>query len=158
MQVALLIGAGVAFVAAFALRALRPERAAWAWAAFGAGVLLAGAAFFAPGLLEGDPDVDVAVSIAAPRDGAVVAAGRPVTIEAVLSGAEVATSATDTTGGHLHLYVDGRLRSMPYSTTVKVELKPGPHELTVEFVDLRHVSFDPPVTATVEVEAEKKKG
>ena len=153
MQPALLIGAGIAFVAAFALRALKPELGGLAWVAFGAGVALAAAAFVLPAVVG--TDSDVTVSIVAPRDGAVVPAGRPLEIEADLVGADVATSATDTSGGHLHLYVDGKLRSMPYSTTAEVELDPGRHELTVEFVDLEHISFDPPVTATVEVEAKR---
>ena len=55
--------------------------------------------------------------------------------------------------GHLHLYVDGKLQQMPYSTRTEVTLPPGPHELRVEYVDSRHVSFNPEVSWTVYVTA-----
>jgi hypothetical protein len=42
---------------------------------------------------------------------------------------------------------------MPYSTRTEVTLPPGPHELRVEYVDSRHVSFNPEVSWTVYVTA-----
>lgn len=55
--------------------------------------------------------------------------------------------------GYLPLYLDGDLWRMPYSTTAKITLTPGVHDLKVESVDPRHVSYDPPIAAAVEVEA-----
>lgn len=69
-----------------------------------------------------------------------------------LGGADIASSPDDD-GGHLHLYVDGELQQMPYSTTMQVRLKPGAHEIEVEYVDEEHVSYDPPFTARVSVRA-----
>ena len=78
------------------------------------------------------------------------------TVEADVEGAELASSMTDTSAGHLHVYVDGKVVSMPISTTSTVVLKPGPQEIEVECVDPNHASLDPPVIDSVEVTAEKK--
>jgi hypothetical protein len=101
----------------------------------------------------GSPASDAAVSIVRPQAGERVPAGAPVEVEVALTGGEIATSPADREGGHLHLYVDGRLQQMPYSTVAEVELDPGPHTLRVEYVDNRHLSFDPEIDATVEVTA-----
>jgi len=96
---------------------------------------------------------DARVAVVEPRTASVVPAGQPVKVIAALQGARLATSPQDTEGGHLHLYVDRKLQQMPYSNEATVTLEPGRHELTVEFVDARHVSYDPPVDDTVEVAA-----
>ena len=96
---------------------------------------------------------EATVTVVAPGAGASVPAGQPVTVTAALEGARLATSPQDTEGGHLHLYVDRKLQQMPYSNEATVTLEPGRHELTVEYVDARHVSYDPPVDDTVEVTA-----
>lgn len=98
---------------------------------------------------------DITVSIIEPAKGATVTAGKPVTVEADLEGAELAESMNDTSAGHIHVYVDGKIASMPLSTTSTVVLKPGDHEIEVEYVDPDHKSLDPPVIASVEVTAEK---
>ena len=95
------------------------------------------------------------VSIQAPKSGATVAAGQPVTVQAQVTGVELAKSMSDTSAGHLHVYVDGKIASMPLTTTSTVVLKPGPHEIEVEYVDPNHVSLDPPVIDSVQVTAEK---
>lgn len=151
MQIALLIAAGVAFVAAFVLRSAKTDNGAFAWAAFGAGIVLAAAAFVAPNVFK--PTTDVTIAITAPEEGAVVAAGERFPVEVDVTGGKVASSEASSSGGHLHLYVDGRLLSMPYSTKANVKLEPGTHEVTVEYVDLQHASFDPPIQANVTVEA-----
>ncbi len=96
---------------------------------------------------------EASVAVVEPGTGASVPAGQPVTVTAALEGGRLATSPQDNEGGHLHLYVDRKLQQMPYSTEATVTLEPGRHELTVEYVDARHVSFDPPVDDTVEVTA-----
>jgi hypothetical protein len=52
--------------------------------------------------------------------------------------------------------VDGAVTSnMTPTTTPKIDaLKPGPHELTVEYVGPDHISYKPRVTDTIEIEAE----
>ncbi|MGH2679734.1 MAG: DUF4399 domain-containing protein [Actinomycetota bacterium] len=94
------------------------------------------------------------VRIVEPRAGEEVTAQQPVGVSVELEGGQLAVSPSDTTGGHLHLYVDGMLRQMlPSSTETQVTLDPGRHTLTVEYVDSRHVSFDPEVTTTTHVRA-----
>lgn len=46
-----------------------------------------------------------------------------------------------------------KLQQMPSSTTMEVTFEPGTHDLTVEYVDLQQVSFDPPVEDTIKVDA-----
>ena len=151
MQIPLLIVAGLAFIAAFALRATKPDKAAFAWIAFAVGTVLAVAAVVAPRLATDD----VKLEIVAPAEGATVAAGEAFEVEVEVEGAEIATSATDLTAGHIHVFVDGELDQMPSSSVAEVSLKPGTHEITVEYVDPEHLALDPPVRATVEVTAEK---
>jgi hypothetical protein len=54
--------------------------------------------------------------------------------------------------GHLHLYANGRAVGMYSETRFEVELPPGKYVLQVEFTGADHLSFDPPVADTVEVE------
>lgn len=152
MQIALLIGAGVAFLGAFVYRSIKPDQTGLAWRLFAAGALLAAASFIVPGLGGG---TDVTVGFASPQDDDTVPAGEPVTIEVDLEGGELATSASDA-GGHLHIFVDGSVISMPSTTTTEVDLEPGEHELRVEYVDFGHASYDPPVQETITVTATGK--
>lgn len=118
-----------------------------------AGVLALALGFIMPSLGGGGGDSDAVVSIVQPTNGAEVPAGNPVVVRVAVQNGSIATSATDTSGGHLHLYVDEQLQQMPYSNETLVTLQPGPHDLRVEYVDNRHVSFDPPIAATVTVTA-----
>ena len=154
MQIPLLIAAGVALIAAFALRATKPDKAGFAWTAFAVGAVLAIAAVVVPRLATDD----VTIEIVAPAAGATVPAGQPFQVEAEVRGAEVAKSATDLNAGHIHIYVDGELEQMPMSTVAEIALKPGAHDITVEYVDPEHLALDPPVRATVEVTAERGGG
>ena len=153
MLIPLLIAAGVAFIAAFALRATKPDKVGLAWGAFAVGVVLAAAAVIVPRV--GGPDVTIA--IVAPEEGATVAAGEPVQVEVEVTGAEVASSPTDISAGHVHLSVDGDLALMASGTTGMVRLEPGTHEITAEFVDEEHLKLDPPIRATIEVTAERER-
>ena len=151
MQMALLIAAGVAFVGAFVFRSVKPDKVGPAWALFAAGALLAAAAFIVPNLGGG---TDAKVSFSSPKDGETVPANVPISIAVNLEGGELATSSSDA-GGHLHIFVDGSVISMPSTLATEVELEPGEHELRVEYVDLQHASYDPPVEETITVTAEK---
>lgn len=117
-----------------------------------AGVIVLSLGFIVPSI-GGGGGSDAVVSIVEPSNGAQVAAGAPVTVRVAIQNGELATSATDQSGGHLHLYVDGALQQMPYSNETQVTMEPGPHQLRVEYVDNRHVSFSPPIAATVTVTA-----
>lgn len=152
MQIALLIAAGAAFLGAFVFRSIKPDQTGLAWGLFAAGALLASASFIVPDL---GGDTDATVGFASPQDGDTVPAGEPVTIEVDLEGGELATSASDA-GGHLHIFVDGSVISMPSTTTTEVDLEPGEHELRVEYVDFGHASYDPPVQETITVTATGK--
>lgn len=152
MQIALLIAAGVAFLGAFAFRSVKPDKVGPAWALFAAGALLAAAAFIVPNLSGGS---DATVGFASPQDGDTVPAGQPIPVEIDLEGGELATSGSDA-GGHLHIFVDGSVISMPSTTTAEIDLEPGEHELRVEYVDVQHASYDPPIQETITVTAEKR--
>lgn len=102
--------------------------------------------------LTRSPTVHGHVLIVEPDNGSQVQAERPLEVEARVD-APLASSASDRTGGHLHLYVDDKLQQMPYSTRAEVVLKPGRHRIRVEYVDNRHASFNPPVEDSVVVEA-----
>lgn len=98
---------------------------------------------------------DVSVAFAAPEDGSTVAAGEPVEVEIRLDGAELTeeTTGKDPRTGHIHIFVDGDLESMPYTLTPNVTLEPGEHELEVEFVAADHSQFEPRITDAITVEA-----
>ena len=151
MQIALLIAAGVAFVGAFVFRSIKPDKIGPPWALFIAGAILVVLGLLVPRLGGG---TDAEVGFASLRDGATVPANEPFDIEIDLEGGELATS-NSSSGGHLHIYVDGSVVSMPSTTTAEVTLEPGEHELRVEYVDFQHASFDPPVQETISVTAEK---
>ena len=118
-----------------------------------AGVLVLALGFIVPSL-GGGGGSDAVVSIVEPSNGARVDAETPVTVRVALQNASIATSPTDTTGGHLHLFLDGQLQQMPYTMEAQIQVTPGAHQLRVEFVDSRHVPFDPPVQSSVTLTAE----
>lgn len=101
-----------------------------------------------------DEHQDASVTIESPADGATVAANEPVPVEVTLEGAELASETTDESGGHLHVLVDGETLEMIPTLDVEVELEPGDHEVTVEYVGADHQPLDPPVADSVTVSAE----
>jgi hypothetical protein len=151
MQTALLIAGGLAFVGAFVFRSVKPDKIGPPWALFIAGAILIALAFIVPSL-EGGTDAEV--GFAFPQDGATVPANEPFDVEIDLTGGELASSPSDS-GGHLHIFVDGSVISMPSTTTAEVTLEPGEHELRVEYVDIQHASYDPPIQETITVTAER---
>ena len=151
MQIALWVLAGAAFLGAFVYRSVRPDKVAPAWGLFALGAAFAVAAFIVPSL---DGGTEARVAFSQPQDAATVPAREPIPIEIELTGGEIATSGSDS-GGHLHVFVDGSVISMPSTTTTEITLDPGEHELKVEYVDFQHAGFDPPVQQTITVTAEK---
>ncbi len=97
----------------------------------------------------------IEVAIQEPSAGAEVRANRPMRLDVRLTGGRIVSSTTSEApnGGHLHLYVDGEIVSMPTTARPSVELKPGTHTITVEFVDVQHRPFDPPISDQVRVTA-----
>ena len=115
------------------------------------GIALVTGAFAVPKLTAGSRPSDAHVQIAAPEEGAEVAAGQPVNVTIDLTHGDLARSPSAKSGGHMHFYVDGDIRSMPYSLQAQVTFDPGEHTLRVEYVNLEHKSFDPPVEDEVTV-------
>jgi hypothetical protein len=95
------------------------------------------------------PTTNARLAIVSPAEGDVVPAGK-VPVEVSLTGGKLAGvgSTTNTAGeGHLHLALDGRLVSMTGEATQTVELPPGEHTLTAEYVANDHAPFCRRVTA-----------
>jgi hypothetical protein len=149
--VILLLGAGVAY-AGVRLGARKPAMGVWA-----KGLTVFGIALVAAGLVidasSGPAASGASVRIVQPSAGAEVPAGEPIDVVVKVANGALALSPEDTRGGHLHLSVDGVVRQMSSSTQARVTLEPGTHELTVEYVDARHVSFQPAVVTSIEVRA-----
>lgn len=99
---------------------------------------------------------DATITITSPSDGDEVPAGEVIPIDVEVDGGEITTDTAtdDPSKGHLHVYIDGQLASMPMGDAAEVEFpEPGQYELTVEFTRADHRSFDPPVLSKVTVTA-----
>ena len=147
----LLLGLGF-LVAAFFFRPSQVGNARTAVICLIVGIGLAGASVAVPRLSPAQT-TNARVNIVAPAEGAEVPAREPVAIRVEIQNGKVAASTKDTKSGHLHVYVDDQLQSMPYSLNTKVTLTPGTHEVKIEYVDSQHLSFSPPVVDTVTVTA-----
>jgi hypothetical protein len=112
-----------------------------------AGLLVAAGSFLVGGP-EAAPAGAASVTIVAPEDGATVPAGA--------EGVELSSDfeAEDAGVGHLHVFVDGELVSMPATATPQIELEPGEHRVMVELTQANHASFEPKVTDEITVTAE----
>ena len=119
-------------------------------------VLFVGAFTFFGGDAPTKAPADVAVSIEFPEDGSTVPANEDLLVKAGLEGAELTdeTSGTDPRKGHIHVYVDDRMVSMPTTLESNITLEPGDHTITVEYVGADHGQFEPRVLASVDVTAE----
>ena len=145
----LLVLLGLAAVAAaLGLRARGKARdlGVWALLVVGAGVAVLGF------VSTGEKRPDVTLTLVRPDPGSSVRPDQPIPVLIDVQGGKVATSPTDS-GGHLHLSVDGALEQMPYGTTAEVRLPRGTHTLRVEYVDNKHVSYDPPIAVEVRLHA-----
>ena len=99
---------------------------------------------------------DVAISITSPADNEVVPANEKLNVQVELDNAELTTETqgTDPRLGHIHIYVDGSVVSMPTELNADIELEPGEHDLMVEYVAADHSRFEPPITDEVTVDAD----
>jgi len=101
----------------------------------------------------------VTISIDEPEGGGTVPAGEELILSVAIEDGELTndTSSTDPTQGHLHIYVDGQLVSMPSTRQPPIpgaRLPAGEHEITVEFTRADHRSFEPRVLDEITVTAE----
>jgi hypothetical protein len=117
------------------------------------GIGLVAGSFVLPQVQSDAPTSDASLEITSPQDGDTVDAGEPVTVTVDVEGGTIATGASSS-GGHLHIFVDDVLESMPTSLDMEVTLEPGEHQIRVEYVDPQHMSFVPPVQEQVTVTAE----
>jgi hypothetical protein len=94
------------------------------------------------------------IAVMKPGDGQVVTGNQIEVVMTLTGGRIVDTSTTSLTPdtGHIHLSVDGRLRSMTYGLVQILPiggLSAGRHTLLAEYVAADHGPFDPRVTASV---------
>ena len=146
----LLLGAGF-LAAAFFFRPSQTGNARSAIVCLIIGIALVTGSVAVPRLSGDSHASDATVEVVMPEDGASVAVDQPVNIQVDLTGGTIAKSANATSGGHMHLYVDGQLESMPYSLETQTTFERGEHTIRVEYVDVKHLSYDPPVTDEVTV-------
>jgi hypothetical protein len=152
VEIELLLAAGALLVAGFGVRS-DPKRFVIGNVLVTLGAVGIAAALVIPNLSSSKPSSTSArIAILSPKDGANVDAGS-LEVEVDLKNGSLATDASDTTSGHIHIYIDGELSQMPFKTTSIIQIKPGTHDITAEYVDAQHLGFDPPVTATITVEA-----
>src|SRR5687767_9566630 len=102
------------------------------------------------------PPQELSIEVVSPAEGETVAANEKVTLEVEITGGSLTSESEseDPTEGHLHIYIDDELVSMPSTETPEVRFKPGEHVLTVEFTEADHHSFDPRVLDEVTITAE----
>jgi hypothetical protein len=141
MSVPLIVAGVLALIAGVAL--LATKRSGAAYATLGLAVLLLGGAFAFPQVDQEVEDLP-RVSFTQPTDAAEVPAAE-FTVEVQV--------VNPVPGGHLHLYVDDKLLQMTDSGTIDVSTTPGTHQLRVEYVDDRHISYTPPIQDEIEVHA-----
>jgi hypothetical protein len=133
---------------------------AWAWAATGLCVASVVLALVLPPIIRPDvtsarPSSDARIRILSPTNGARFRgdpAVVPVRLE-VTGGTIVARTSTRLVRneGHVHVYLDGALLTMSFKPSLasRIDVVPGVHRLTAEFVALDHAPFAPRVIATV---------
>lgn len=99
------------------------------------------------------PSSTARIQVLSPADGAVFR-GDPAKVPVrlrLVGGRIVARTSTKLVRdeGHVHLYLDGALVSMTYALQNQLQVVPGAHRLTAEFVAVDHAPFAPRVIATV---------
>jgi hypothetical protein len=97
------------------------------------------------------PRSTAVLTILYPEPGAVIS-GTKLHVRLSLKGAEVVPQTTTHLSpdkGHIHLSIDGRVISMAYGLDQVVDVSPGLHILTAEFVAQDHFPFQPRVVKTL---------
>ncbi len=108
------------------------------------------------------PPPRATIRLLSPTDGEVLPAGTPIPLLIQLRGAVLVPPTIQTfatpppaNAGHIHILVDGHLRTMQLSGRAQVTLSPGRHSIAVEFVDPYHRSFSPRIIDSVNVIARR---
>jgi hypothetical protein len=127
------------------------------WIAAGLSGACVALALVIPPIVRPDPSTkrpssDAQIQIVSPGDGAEFR-GDPAIVQVrlrLLGGTIVARTSTKLVRdeGHVHLSLDGALVSMAYGQQDRLEVVPGTHRLTAEFVAVDHGPFAPRVVAT----------
>ncbi len=155
LELWLMLAGFVAIVGALVYRGRQGSKCVVTGSILAVGVAIIAGSLVLPRVGDGTTAAGhVVVQIVQPRQGTSVTADRPIEVEAKVTGANVAQSASSTHAGHIHLFVDGDLQGMLYGESTEVELSPGAHTITVEYTDSHHLSFDPPITDSIEITAE----
>jgi hypothetical protein len=118
-----------------------------------AGAVVVGAGAFALGGTQQPASAgssNATIAITGPAEGANVPADKKITLRYDLTGGELAQDAQDS-GGHLHVYIDDQLDSMPIGVAPTLRVPPGPHKISLEYSAPNHASYDPPVKDDIEV-------
>jgi len=93
------------------------------------------------------PASPATLTITTPQNGATLS-GPTVHVSMDLENATITSATTASispTLGHIHLYVDGALTSMNYSTEEDLPVTPGTYAIKAEFVASDHAPFSPRV-------------
>lgn len=152
---ALLLGVAITGLGIQALRKNPKSYVAIAMTVAGA-VLFVGAFTFFTSDATLEAPTGVTVAITYPEDGSTVTTDQDVQVEVDLEGAELTneTSGDDPRKGHIHVFVDDAMVSMPTTLESNIDLEPGDHTITVEFVGADHSQFEPRILDSVDVTAE----
>lgn len=99
------------------------------------------------------PSTNARLEILSPQPGEVFR-GNPalVAVRLRLIGGRIVPSTStrlNSTDGHVHLFLDGALVAMSYQLTQDLQVAPGSHVVSAEFVALDHGPFDPDVRSSV---------
>ncbi|MEP7056020.1 MAG: hypothetical protein ABI912_12320 [Actinomycetota bacterium] len=98
------------------------------------------------------PTTIARLAILSPQTDQVVPLHTEVKVQ-LTGGTLLDPAVTKGSGGHLHVSVDGSLISMTDKLDQQVQLTPGRHTVTAEYVAPDHASFKTPVIAAVVFDA-----
>lgn len=133
------------------------------WVAAGAAVACLVLAFVLPPIIRPvettRPSTTATISIVVPSNGEVFhgdPAKVPVAVR-LIGGKIVPFTSTHLVAneGHIHLYVDGNIALMSFGTRTTLQIRPGRHRLTAEFVAVDHQPWDPRVLDSVTIVVRK---
>src|SRR4051812_6342727 len=134
------------------------------WVSTGLGVAALVLAVVLPPIIRPNPPAtrpssDAMISIESPTPGQVVH-GDParVHVEVRLQGGRIvpftSTRLVPNTG-HIHVYLDGDLVAMVNTVSRTIDVLPGQHTLTAEFVAVDHVPWNPRIRSSVRFDVER---
>jgi hypothetical protein len=125
------------------------------WASAGTAVACLVLAFVLPPIIRPvvntRPSTDAKISFIVPANGEVFH-GNPakVPVAVRLTGGKIVPFISThliPNEGHIHLYLDGNIVLMSFGTRTSLQVEPGRHKLTAEFVAVDHGPWDPRVLA-----------